>query len=160
MSEVYYPLREFFDVDVLGQTLSTAQNKIFKELQDLNPDANLSEVDTMMRLKFKVDGSTQWETMERIVQMFHPFVVQPGREKRIVFYNNGKWFHDGEWEIRRIVISLLGEDGTHSHANRLIKRMQITLPCYSVGSAVFDSSDMPYENENNNEEDFDDHLPF
>lgn len=153
-------LREFVDISSDLNSLSKCQKQIFDELKNTNPDVDLWQVDELLRMRFKQDNVFQWETLEEVVRMFHPFVVQPGRERKIVFYKNGKWFHDGEWEVRRIVISLLGEDGTSNHANKLIKRMQITLPCYSVGSAVFDSSDMPYESENNNEEDFDDDLPF
>jgi P4 family phage/plasmid primase-like protien len=106
--------------------LSPAQSQMLWELHEANPSADVAEVKRLMDDRFKAGrkGSVLWESLEFSVRQFYPLAVDPG--KAVLYYRNGVWHRNGQGEISRLVIGLLGEDGTQPNAKKVIERIQAT----------------------------------
>ena len=107
---------------------SKIQNQILRELRTLNPEADVAEVRRLMRNRFRTEGKGPllWESLEDSVRLFSPLGIDPG--KAILYYRDGVWQRNGEDEVVRLVMGLLGQDGTPKEARTIAERIRARSP--------------------------------
>lgn len=108
--------------------LSRTQNQILRELGMRNPDADVAEVKRLMEHRFRTEGKGPllWESLEDCVRLFSPLGID--RAKAILFYRDGVWQRDGDDEVIRLVMGLLGQDGTQKEAKTIAERIRARSP--------------------------------
>lgn len=108
--------------------LSGTQNQILRELRMRNPDADVAEVKRLMENRFRNEGKGPllWESLEDSVRLFSPLGIDPG--KAILYYRDGVWQRNGEDEVIRLVMGLLGQDGTPKEAKTIAERIRARSP--------------------------------
>lgn len=107
---------------------SKIQNQILRELRTRNPEADVAEVERLMRNRFRIDGKGRllWESLEDSVRLFSPFGIDSG--KAILYYQDGVWKRNGDDEVKRLAMGLLGQDGTPKEANTTAERIRANSP--------------------------------
>lgn len=108
--------------------LSRTQIQILRELGMRNPDADVVEVKRLMEHRFRTEGKGPllWESLEDSVRLFSPLGIDPG--KAILYYRDGVWQRNGEDEVFRLVMGLLGQDGTPKEAKTIAERIRARSP--------------------------------
>lgn len=106
--------------------LSPSQHQVLRELHDRNPEADVTEVKRLMENRFKSGGKGQllWESLEWCVRQFYPLAVDSGLS--VLYYRDGVWNRNGETELSRLVIALLGEAGVQPNATKVLDRIRVS----------------------------------